>query len=118
MKSFLYSLRYMALIALGYYLVLSPIYKLSVIMLAIIPINFLAIKYGILNKIDKDHYVTKEFILMSLVLYTSIFNIAFLLFNKVSIYVVIFVVIINIAELIYLDNPRENKTRKTKKVNK
>ena len=47
MKAFLYSLRYMILIVIGYYLALSPIYKLSFIILTIIPINFLAIKYGI-----------------------------------------------------------------------
>ena len=115
MKAFLYSLRYMVLIVVGYYLALSPLYKLSLIMITLIPVNFLAIKYGILNKIEKDNYVTKEYILMSLIMYTSIFNITFLLLNKVSIYVVIFVVIINIVELIYLDNP---KVKRVKKVNK
>lgn len=115
MKAFLYSLRYMILIVIGYYLALSPIYKLSFIILTIIPINFLAIKYGILNKIDKDNYVTKEYILMPLITYTSIFNIVFLLFNKANIYVVIIVVIINIAELIYLDNPKNNKIKKVNK---
>ena len=108
----------MILILIGYYLVLSPLYKLSFVMIAIIPINFLAIKYGILNKIDEDNYVTKDYILMPLVMYTSIFNIIFLLLNKVSIYVVIFVVIINIAELIYLDNPKTKRKNDTKKVNK
>ena len=107
MKALLYSFRYMLLIVIGYYLLLSPIYKLGFQMIAIIPINFLAIKYGILNKIDKDNYVTKEYILMSLVCYTTIFNLVFFLINKVSIYVVIFVVLINILELIYLDNPKK-----------
>lgn len=113
MKALEYSIRYMLIIVVLYYLVpISYFYNLNFPILGIIPLNFLAIKYGIYNKIDKDHYVTKYYILMSLIIYTTLFNIVFLLLNKVNILVIIIAVLINILELIFLDNVKSNKKGK------
>ena len=110
MKAIEYSLRYIVLIIVMYYfLLLNNVYTLSFWMIGIIPVNFLAIKYGIYNKINKDNYVTKEYIIFSLIIYTTLFNIIFLLFNKVHYIVIIFTVVINILELIYTENIKNEK---------
>lgn len=112
MKAIEYSLRYMVIIVALYYLIpMSFFYKLSFAMIGIIPLNFLAIKYGIYNKIDKDNYVTKYYILMSLVVYTTLFNVIFLILNKVNFIVIIFTVIINGLELIFLDNTKKDRLK-------
>ena len=61
MKQIEYSLRYMILVTIGYYLLFKNMYTLSFYLLALIPINFLYIEYGIYYKISKDNYVTKEY---------------------------------------------------------
>ena len=111
LKSLEYSLRYMLLIVIMYYLFMKGIYTLSFFALAIIPVNFLAIQYGIYSKIEKDHYVTKEYILLSLVFYTTIFNVIFLSINKVSVFIIILTVVINLLELVYLDNVKQKKKK-------
>lgn len=113
MKAIEYSLRYMLIIGVLYYLVpLSFFYQVSFALLGIIPLNFLAIKYGIYNKMDKDHYVTKDYILMSLVIYTTLFNVIFLMFNKAQLIVIIIAVLVNALELIFLNNPKTKKADK------
>src|SRR5574344_683136 len=103
-KAIEYSIRYMIIIIAFYYVACSFFYKMNFAILGLIPLNFLAVKYGIYNKIDKDNYVTKYYILMTLVILTTLFNIIFLYLNKVDIVVIIIAVLINIAELIFLDN--------------
>jgi hypothetical protein len=84
-------------------------------MIAIIPVNFLAIHYGILYQIKKDNYVTKYYILMSLLMFTSLFNVVFLSLNGVNMSVTVFVIFVNALELIYLDLPTSNKIKVNKK---
>ncbi len=109
-KSILYSIRYILLIVLFYYILqLKIIYNLNVLMIAIIPVNFLAIHYGILYQIKKDNYVTKNYILMSLLIFTSLFNVIFLSLNKVNMIVIVFTIFVNALELMYLDLPSNNK---------
>lgn len=115
-KSILYSIRYILLIILFYYILqLKMIYSLSLLMIAIIPVNFLAIHYGILYQIKKDNYVTKNYILMSLLIFTSLFNVVFLSLNKVNMIVIVFTIFVNALELMYLDLPSNNKIRINKK---
>lgn len=109
MKSIEYSIRYIILIIVSYYLLFKKIYTLSFFALAIIPVNFLAIKYGIYQKLNKDNYVTKDYILFSLIVYTTILSIIFLLLNKVNFIVIAIHVIVNVLELVYTDTLR-NKT--------
>jgi|GEM_PF-3209910 len=116
LKSILYSIRYMLLIVLFYYILqLKLIYSLSFLMIAIIPVNFLAIHYGILYQIKKDNYVTKNYILMSLIIFTSLFNVIFLSLNRVNMFVVAFAIFVNALELMYLDLPTNNKIKINKK---
>lgn len=113
LKSLEYSFRYMLLIVVAYYIFgVRVIYAPNFWMVAIIPINFLAINYGIFYKINKDKAYYKYDILMTLVLLTSIFNVVFLSLNKVNMYVILFVLVINILELVYLDRPIKNKIKK------
>ncbi len=112
MKQIEYSLRYMILVTIGYYLLFKNMYTLSFYLLAVIPINFLYIEYGIYYKISKDNYVTKEYILMELVLLTTIFNAIFLVLNKVNIIVVLIVCIVNVLELVYTANLKKKKSQK------
>ncbi len=113
LKALIYSVRYMIIILLFYYIFnLKMIYELGIVMLAIIPVNFLAIHYGILYKIKKDNYVTKYHILMTLISLTTVFNILFLYLNKVNIFVIIITVTINMIELIYIDLPSKKKQKK------
>lgn len=115
-KSILYSIRYILLIILFYYILqLKMIYSLNLLMIAIIPVNFLAIHYGILYQIKKDNYVTKNYILMSLLIFTSLFNVIFLSLNKVNMIVIVFTIFVNALELMYLDLPSNNKIRINKK---
>lgn len=112
LKSILYSVRYMLLIVLFYYILqLKLIYSLNFLMIAIIPVNFLAIHYGILYQIKKDNYVTKNYILMSLLMFTSLFNVAFLSLNSVNMFVTAFTLFVNALELMYLDLPANNKIK-------
>lgn len=111
MKQIEYSLRYIALVIIGYYLLFKDFYVLNYQLLAVIPLNFLCIRYGIYYKINKDNYVTKEYILLELVSLTTLFNVIFLLLNKVNIFVVIIVVIINILELVYTTNIKQKKSK-------
>lgn len=112
LKSIIYSLRYMVLIVIFYYIFqLKIIYAPNILMIAIIPVNFLAIHYGILYQIEKDHYVTKYYILMSLILMTTLFNLLFLSLNNVNMFVVVFTIFINALELIYLDLPTNSKIK-------
>lgn len=116
LKSILYSIRYMLLIVLFYYILqLKMIYSLSFLMIAIIPVNFLAIHYGILYQIKKDNYVTKNYILMSLIMFTSLFNVIFLSLNSVNMFVITFTIFVNALELMYLDLPANNKIKINKK---
>jgi hypothetical protein len=84
-------------------------------MIAIIPVNFLAIHYGILYQIKKDNYVTKNYILMSLIMFTSLFNVIFLSLNSVNMFVTLFAIFVNALELMYLDLPANNKIKINKK---
>lgn len=124
LKSIIYSIRYMLLIVIFYYIFqLKIIYVPNFFMIAIIPVNFLAIHYGILYQIEKDHYVTKYYILMSLILLTTMFNLFFLSFNNINMFVIVFTIFINALELIYLDLPlnvkaKINITRKKNKKKK
>ena len=112
LKSIIYSLRYMVLIVVFYYIFqLKIIYAPNFLMIVIIPVNFLAIHYGILYQIEKDHYVTKYYILMSLILMTTLFNLLFLSLNNVNMFVVVFTIFINALELIYLDLPKSSKVK-------
>ena len=112
LKSIIYSLRYIVLIVIFYYIFqLKIIYAPNILMIAIIPVNFLAIHYGILYQIEKDHYVTKYYILMSLILMTTLFNLIFLSLNNVNMFVVVFTIFINALELIYLDLPTNSKIK-------
>ncbi len=112
LKSIIYSLRYMVLIVIFYYIFqLKIIYAPNILMIAIIPVNFLAIHYGILYQIEKDHYVTKYYILMSLILMTTLFNLLFLSLNNVNMFVVVFTIFVNALELIYLDLPTNSKIK-------
>lgn len=116
LKSILYSIRYMLLIILFYYILqLKMIYSLNLLMIAIIPVNFLAIHYGILYQIKKDNYVTKNYILMSLLMFTSLFNLLFLSLNNINMIVVVFTIFVNAVELMYLDLPSNNKIKINKK---
>lgn len=107
LKSLEYSIRYILLIIIFYYLGVKVIYQLNFFLLALIPVNFLAIHYGILYKIKKDNYVTKYYILMSLVVFTSIFSFTFLYLNRINIWVIVIAILINVIELIFLDLPKE-----------
>lgn len=116
LKSILYSIRYMLLIVIFYYILqLKIIYVPNILMIAIIPVNFLAIHYGILYQIKKDNYVTKNYILISLLMFTSLFNVIFLHFNDVNMFVIVFAIFVNALELIYLDLPSNNKIKINKK---
>ncbi len=116
LKSILYSIRYMLLIVLFYYILqLKMIYMPNLLMIAIIPVNFLAIHYGILYQIKKDNYVTKNYILMSLLMFTSLFNVVFLSLNNVNMFVIVFAVFVNALELMYLDLPTNAKIKINKK---
>jgi hypothetical protein len=84
-------------------------------MIAIIPVNFLAIHYGILYQIKKDNYVTKNYILMSLIMFTSLFNLIFLSLNSVNMFVITFTIFVNALELMYLDLPSNSKIKISKK---
>lgn len=135
MKSIEYSIRYMLIIVVLYYIVpLSYFYKMSFALLGIIPLNFLAIKYGIYNKLDKDiakakeanslakqydfnnekssNVLTKEYIILPLIIYTTILNIAFLLLNKTKIIVIIIACTINVIELLFTKNPIKKADKK------
>ena len=112
MKQLEYSIRYIILIILGYYLLFKNMYTLSWYLLAFIPINFLAIKYGIYYKINKDEFYTKDIILMELILLTTTFNVIFLSLNKINFIVIIICSIINILELLFTANI--NQTKKSK----
>lgn len=115
-KSFLYSLRYMILIIIFYYIFhLKMIYVPNILIIAIVPVNFLAIHYGILYQIKKDNYVTKYYILMSLVFFTTLFNVIFLSLNNVNFFVIVFTLFINTLELIYLDLPASSNIKIKKK---
>ena len=111
MKQIEYSLRYIILVIIGYYLLFKNFYTLSFYLPLLIPINFFYIRYGIYTKINKDNYVTKEYILMELVLLTSLFNTIFLILNKVNIFVVIIVVFMNVLELVYTANIKTKKVK-------
>ncbi len=112
LKSIIYSVRYMVLIVIFYYIFqLKIIYAPNILMIAIIPVNFLAIHYGILYQIEKDHYVTKYYILMSLILLTTLFNLIFLSLNNINMFVVVFTIFVNALELIYLDLPANSKIK-------
>lgn len=116
LKSILYSIRYMLLIILFYYILqLKMIYVPNLLMIAIIPVNFLAIHYGILYQIKKDNYVTKNYILMSLNIFTSLFNVVFLSLNNVNMFVTVFTIFVNALELMYLDLPSNNKIKISKR---
>ena len=116
LKSILYSIRYMLLIILFYYILqLKIIYVPNLLMIAIIPVNFLAIHYGILYQIKKDNYVTKNYILMSLIMFTSLFNVVFLSLNGVNMFVTVFTIFVNALELMYLDLPANNKIKINKR---
>ena len=78
LKSLEYSLRYIALIIIFYFLGIKYIYVPNLLIICLVPVNFLAIHYGILSKIKKDNYVDKYYILFSLLMFTSILNIIFL----------------------------------------
>jgi len=84
-------------------------------MIAIIPVNFLAIHYGILYQIKKDNYVTKNYILMSLLMFTSLFNVVFLSLNGVNMFITAFTIFVNALELMYLDLPANNRIKVNKK---
>ena len=105
LKALKYSLLYIALIIAFYFIGIAYCYKLDFRLLAIIPINYLAIKYGILIPIKKERFVDKYYILMSLVVFTSIFNTVFLYLMHINVWVIVICVILNIVELIYLDLP-------------
>lgn len=112
LKSIIYSVRYMVLIVIFYYIFqLKIIYAPNILMIAIIPVNFLAIHYGILYQIEKDHYVTKYYILMSLILLTTLFNLIFLSLNNINMFVAVFTIFVNALELIYLDLPANSKVK-------
>lgn len=107
LKSLEYSLRYIVLIIIFYYLGLKVVYQFNFFLLALIPVNFLAIHYGTLYKIKKDNYVTKYYILASLIIFTSIFNYLFLYLNKVNFWVIVIAILLNAVELIFLDLPKQ-----------
>lgn len=111
-KSFEYSIRYILLIIIFYFLGMKNIYVLNFLMIAIIPVNFLAINYGIFIKIKKDNYVDKYYILMSLIVFSTLFEGLFLYFMKVNIFVIIFSCIVNVIELIFLDLPSKDSNLK------
>ena len=113
MKQLEYSLRYIILVIIGYYLLFKNFYTLSFYLPLLIPINFLYIRYGIYTKINKDNYVTKEYILYELIILTTVFNSIFLLLNKVNIFVILIVVFINTLELIFTANI-DSKNKKVK----
>ena len=116
LKSIIYSIRYMLLIVLFYYILqLKIIYSPNLLMIAIIPVNFLAIHYGILYQIKKDNYVTKNYILMSLLMFTSLFNVVFLSLNGVNMFITAFTIFVNALELMYLDLPANNRIKVNKK---
>ena len=103
LKSLEYSLRYIALIIIFYILGIKYIYVPNLLIICLVPVNFLAIHYGILSKIKKDNYVDKYYILFSLLMFTSILNIIFLNIVKCNMWVIVISVFINMVELIYLD---------------
>lgn len=105
LKSLEYSLRYIALIIIFYFLGIKYIYVPNLLIICLVPVNFLAIHYGILSKIKKDNYVDKYYILFSLLMFTSILNIVFLNIVKCNMWVIVISVFINMVELIYLDLP-------------
>ncbi|HPF82701.1 MAG TPA: hypothetical protein PLV83_00810 [Bacilli bacterium] len=108
MKALKYSLGYMIIIFL-IYLFASKIYTFSFWLLGIIPVNFLAIRYGIYNFIDKEKYTTKDMILGQLLIYTSLFNIIFLLINKVNIFIMLIVLAVNFIEITFINNYKPTK---------
>ncbi|MEG0266065.1 MAG: hypothetical protein RR659_00295 [Bacilli bacterium] len=108
LNAFKYSYKYMLIIVISYFLLnLSYFYRLNIVMIAIVPLNFLALKYGLFKELNKDHYATKYYILMELVIVTTLFNSIFLSIVKTHFLVIIFVVIINSMELIFLDTPQK-----------
>ena len=54
LKALKYSLFYEGIMIIFYYLGVYYCYKLNLTLIAIIPVNFLAIKYGILKRGDYD----------------------------------------------------------------
>ena len=104
-----YTYKYLLYFIILFYLLnIKSIFVLNFKMIAIIPIMFIIIKYGILKEINKDHYMTKYYALGCILSITTIFLIIFLLFNKVNVIVIIFTVIVNTLELIFLDDPEKN----------
>lgn len=105
-----YTYKYFIFYIIGFYLLnFKMFYELSFKMIFIIPLNFFIIKYGILKEINKDHYITKYYILGSLMGVTSLFILLLLLINKINIFVILFTIIINGLELLYLDAPEKTK---------
>lgn len=105
-----YTYKFFIFYIISYYLLnLKLFYNFSYKMIFIIPINFVMIKYGILKEINKDHYITKYYVLGSLMGITSLFLLLLLLINKTNIFVIIFTIIINGLELLYLDAPEKTK---------
>lgn len=105
LKSLEYSLRYIFLVIIFYFLGIKYIYVPNLLLILLVPVNFLALHYGVLFKIKKDNYVDKYYILLSLVIFTSIFNIIFLNLVNANIWVIVIAVFINALELVYLDLP-------------
>ena len=111
-KSFYYSLRYIIVIIVCYSIFgLNMLYKPNFWLLGLIPYNFLVIKFAILYKIEKDRQVDKYYILFSLILFTSIFNVVFLSLMKVNIWVVILATFINALELFFFDLSSSDKKK-------
>ena len=105
-----YTYKYLLIFTILFYLVnIKTFFVLNFKMLAIIPLMFFIIKYGILKEINKDHFMTKYYSLEWLLLITTVFLILFLLLNKVNIIVILFTIIVNALELIFLDAPEKTK---------
>jgi hypothetical protein len=109
-----YTYKFFILYIIGFYLLnFRMFYELSFKMIFIIPLNFFLIKYGILKEINKDHYMTKYYILGTLMIITSLFITLLLIVNKTNIFVILFTLIIHVLELLYLDAPdKKNKASK------
>lgn len=108
-----YSYKYMLLFMIGFiFFKLDYFFKLNYTMIFIAPLNFLALKYGMYKEINKEHYATKYYVLMELMMLNTTFLAVFLSIMKVNVFVIIFTCIVNLLELLFLDAPNKKIEKK------
>ncbi len=105
LQAFRYSYRYMAVTVVAFYFMNldETIFTLSFWLLAYIPLNFLALKFGVFKLISKTKGDMKNYLSTELQIILLIFNLTFLILNKINPFVIIFAVIANSITLFAFD---------------